>query len=445
MGGVVYHVLNRGNGRAEVFHKKQDSIAFLDLMAQAQERLRMRLLAWCLMPNHFHLVLWPHEDGALSRWMQWLMTSHVRRYHRHYHGSGHVWQGRFKAFPIEEDEHLWTAPRYVERNALRANLVTRAEDWLWSSAAALGGGRRAGMSHPGPLPRSKDWLDWVNRPQSEAELAALRKCIERGTPYGKESWQHAMAERSGLEASLHPRGRPAKSHKKNVPFCSLERRFPSDYDVARPQRGLVCAEPGDVAMAALESGRELLRRWRQGEQTAAGELYGRYAERLWRLAERQLSDRLRRRVGPDDILQSVFRTFFARAANGEYSIAHTGALWYLLVRITFNKVRRQAEIHGADKRSIHREVHGEDADLALAGFPDVPSQEEVDSLLGELETLVTQLSPREAEIVGWISEGVSVSETAARVGCSRWTVRRTLDRVGVLLTEGKEDGLDAVT
>ena len=104
----------------------------------------MRLLAWCLMPNHFHLVLWPHGDGDLSRWMQWLLTSHVRRYHRHYHGSGHVWQGRFKAFPIEEDEHLWTVLRYVERNALRANLVRRAEDWPWSSAAALKGGNACG-------------------------------------------------------------------------------------------------------------------------------------------------------------------------------------------------------------------------------------------------------------------------------------------------------------
>ena len=174
----------------------------------------MRLLAWCLIPNHFHLVLWPHGDGDLSRWMQWLMTSHVRRYHRHYHSSGHVWQGRFKAFPIEEDEHLWTVLRYVERNALRANLVGRAEDWLWSSAAAFAGGKRAAMLHPGPIPRNKDWLDWVNQPQSEAELAALRKCIERGMPYGNESWQHATAERLGLEASLHPRGRPRLQEKK---------------------------------------------------------------------------------------------------------------------------------------------------------------------------------------------------------------------------------------
>jgi len=216
-------VLNRGNGRAEVFLKNEDFAAFLDLMEEASERLPMRVLAWRLMPNHFHLVLWPYGDGDLSRWMQWLLTSHVRRHHRHDHGSGHVWQGRFKAFPIEEDEHLWTALRYVERKALRANLAGRAEGWPWSSAAALMRGKRAGLLHPGPVPRGNDWLDWVNQPQSEAELAALRKCIERGTPDGNESWQHATAERLGLEASLRPRGRPRSTTKKwNVPLFSVQ-------------------------------------------------------------------------------------------------------------------------------------------------------------------------------------------------------------------------------
>lgn len=140
--------------------------------------------------------------------MQWLMTSHVRRYHRHYQSIGHVWQGRFKAFPVEEDEHLWTVLRYVERNALRANLANRAESWRWSSAAVLHGGTHAAMLDAGPAPRSTDWLDWVNQPQSEAELAALRQCVEHGTPYGSESWQQVTAERLGLESTLRPRGRP---------------------------------------------------------------------------------------------------------------------------------------------------------------------------------------------------------------------------------------------
>ncbi|HUY31645.1 MAG TPA: transposase, partial [Pirellulales bacterium] len=133
VGGICYHVLNRGNGRAQVFHKDGDFVAFVELMAAACRRLPLRVLGYCLMPNHFHLVLWPRGDEDLSLWMQWLMTSHVRRYHRHYRSSGHVWQGRFKAFPIEQDDHLLTVLRYVERNPLRAGLVQRAESWAWSS------------------------------------------------------------------------------------------------------------------------------------------------------------------------------------------------------------------------------------------------------------------------------------------------------------------------
>src|ERR1700735_5175168 len=105
-GGIVYHVTNRGKGRATVFHKEAAFQALIDLMDDAWKRLPVPVLAYCLMPNHFHLVLWPSHDGDLSTWMGWLMNAHVRRYHRHYHSSGHIWQGRFRAFPIEEDDHL---------------------------------------------------------------------------------------------------------------------------------------------------------------------------------------------------------------------------------------------------------------------------------------------------------------------------------------------------
>lgn len=105
VGGVCYHVINLGNGRSRVFHEPGDYDAFVALIAEAARRVRVRVLAYCLMPNHFHLVLWPRHDGDLSRFMQWLLTAHVRRYHRHHRGSGHVWQWRFKAFPIQQDAH----------------------------------------------------------------------------------------------------------------------------------------------------------------------------------------------------------------------------------------------------------------------------------------------------------------------------------------------------
>jgi putative transposase len=214
VGGMCYHVLNRGNARGEVFHKPDDYAAFLELLPLAVDRLPMRVLGFCLMPNHFHLVLWPHEDGDLGRFMQWLMTSHVRRYHRHYQSDGHVWQGRFKAFPIQQDEHLLSVLRYVERNPLRARLVRRAENWMWSSLRQRLSAAASELIHPGPVSLPRGWIALVNRPQTEAEVAALRHSIARGTPYGSDRWTKRTARRLGLESALRPRGRPKRASEK---------------------------------------------------------------------------------------------------------------------------------------------------------------------------------------------------------------------------------------
>jgi putative transposase len=189
-------VINRGNARAEVYHKAEDYGAFLGMMAEACIRVHMRVLAFCLMPNHFHLVLWPRADGDLSRWMHWLLTTHVRRYLKHYGHSGHVWQGRFRAFPIQQDEHLLRVVRYVERNPLRAGLVERAQDWPWSSLQP-GHGDAGPVLDPGPVPRGADWLECVHTPMTEAEVAAIRLSLRRDRPYGSDAW---TAETAGLLA-----------------------------------------------------------------------------------------------------------------------------------------------------------------------------------------------------------------------------------------------------
>ena len=210
-GGVCYHVTNRGNGRAKVFHDADDYAAFLTLLRQAGERLPMRLVAYCLMPNHFHLVAWPRADGDLSRWMQWLLTSHVRRHHGRYRSRGHIWQGRFKAFPIQSDDHLLTVIRYVERNPVRAVKlkVRSAERWRWSSIAANPPDDQPALS-AGPVPRGRGWLQRVNQDLTAAELEAVRHSIARGQPFGSPRWQAQTAVRLGLESSLRPRGRPPK-------------------------------------------------------------------------------------------------------------------------------------------------------------------------------------------------------------------------------------------
>lgn len=214
LGNWCYHVLNRGNARAEVFHKPEDYAAFVGLFAPACERISMRLVGWCLMPNHFHLVLWPRQDEDLGRWMQWLLTSHVRRYHKHYHSSGHVWQGRFKAFPIQQDEHFLTVLRYAERNALRAGLVKSAGDWLWGSLHSRTAPGGSDLLAPPPVPLSKNWPRLVNEPHSATEVAAVRASIVRGRPFGNETWTRRAATKLGLESTLRPRGRPRKTSKK---------------------------------------------------------------------------------------------------------------------------------------------------------------------------------------------------------------------------------------
>jgi putative transposase len=229
-GGICCHVLNRGNGRQTVFHDEADYEGFVELMGLACRRTPMRVLAWCLMPNHFHLVLWPLGDGDLARWMQWLMTSHVRRYHRRYRGGGHVWQGRYKSFPLQRRQPsrgqraagvieaagpLWTVQRYVERNPLRAGLVSRAEDWAWSSLRCSTGLEDApDWVDRSWLDRPADWLAVVNTPESAEDLAAVRGSIIRGRPMGSESWVRRIAATLGLESSLRPRGRPRKDPKK---------------------------------------------------------------------------------------------------------------------------------------------------------------------------------------------------------------------------------------
>jgi putative transposase len=210
VGNICYHVINRGNGHATVFHNQTDYLRFTEMMQQACERLPLRLVSWCLMPNHFHLVLWPYEDGDLSRWMQWLMTCHVRRHHRHYNSSGHIWQGRFKAFPIQQDGHYLTVIRYVESNPLRANLVKRAEHWKWSSLYALSHRSDHQFLSNGPVDRPRNWRVLVNQRGNDTELEMIKNCLNRGSPFGDSSWVTKIAVRLGLESSVNPRGRPKR-------------------------------------------------------------------------------------------------------------------------------------------------------------------------------------------------------------------------------------------
>jgi putative transposase len=173
-GGWVYHVLNRANARLPIFESDGDYEAFERILAEGGERFRPRLLAYCLMPNHWHLVAWPEKDGVLSRFVGWVTLTHTRRHHAHRHtvGTGHLYQGRFKSFPVQQDEHFYAVCRYVERNAFRAGLVERPDDWRYSSLWR----RTHGAA------KAQAWLSaWpVSRPGSSAS----RRPKANSRPYG---------------------------------------------------------------------------------------------------------------------------------------------------------------------------------------------------------------------------------------------------------------------
>ncbi len=214
---MVFHVLNRGVGRMRLFHSDDDYAAFERIIEETLELRPMRLLAYCLMPNHWHMVLYPQRNGDLSSFMQRLSVTHATRWQRFTHrdGTGHVYQGRFKSFPVETDEYFYQVVRYVERNPLRANLVDDLDQWRWSSFWRYRNGtaRTKAILSPWPLDRPKEWKTYVERPHTEAEQLAIERCIRRGNPFGSADWSKCMIEKLGLESTLRPRGRPRKYEK----------------------------------------------------------------------------------------------------------------------------------------------------------------------------------------------------------------------------------------
>jgi putative transposase len=207
---MVFHVLNRGARRGTLFATAGDYSAFMRLMREAAEHASVHLYAFALMRNHWHAVLSPVGDGDLSTYMYWLTKTHAQRW-RIAHGTvgqGVVYQGRFKAIPIETDRHFLIACRYVERNALRAGLVARVNEWRWGSAWSGPSDDDRPVLDPWPVPRPSNWTAFVQRPDPYESLSRIRRCIRMGAPYGSEKWVQEVARRLGWPSGLRRRGRP---------------------------------------------------------------------------------------------------------------------------------------------------------------------------------------------------------------------------------------------
>lgn len=214
VGGEIYHVINRANGRFQLFNADEDYQLFEQLLLETKELFDMHLLAYVLMPNHWHLVLHPENDGDLGAFMHRLSNAHTRKVHARTGttGSGHLYQGRYKSFLVDSEKYLLAVIKYTERNAVRAKLVSRCEDWRWGSTWRRLRGtieqKKLLDEIPGELP--DDYAQWINTADKEDDLKTIRMSVNKSVPYGRERWVDRMVSQHHLESTLKAPGRPRK-------------------------------------------------------------------------------------------------------------------------------------------------------------------------------------------------------------------------------------------
>ncbi len=213
VGDHVYHVLNRAVGRLQIFEAPADYGLFLHLLREAKEMTDMRILAYVVMPNHWHLLLHPEKDGAMGLFMHWLTNAHTRRVHAQTEtiGTGPLYQGRYKSFITKDDAHLLTVLKYIERNPVRAKLARTAESWQWGSGWLRLHGTQKNkelLSEP-PIGLPRDYRTWINTPDFEKDLDSLRVSVNRGSPYGNARWVEQMVDTHKLTSTVRKPGRPS--------------------------------------------------------------------------------------------------------------------------------------------------------------------------------------------------------------------------------------------
>ena len=214
IGNIPYHVLNRAVGRFNIFSTPSDYLLFLDVLREAQTELDMRVLAYVLMPNHWHLALYPKLDGDLGLFMHKLTNAHTRKVHTLTGtiGTGPLYQGRYKSFLIGEDKHLLTVIKYIERNSVRAKLSKTCEEYRWGSAWLRKNGtdiQQKLLSEP-PVEFPNNYIKWINELDTVRDIERLRTSVQRGAPFGNDLWVDHMVKKHELESTIRPPGRPRK-------------------------------------------------------------------------------------------------------------------------------------------------------------------------------------------------------------------------------------------
>jgi putative transposase len=213
MPGVPHYVTQRGNRGMETFFGDEDYAAYLDLMAEWCGHCGVEVWAYCLMPNHTHLIAVPPTEDGLARAIGEAHRRYTRRINSREGWRGHLWQERFASFPMD-DEWLLRAARYIERTPVRAKLCRAPWRWKWSSAAAHALGAEEPLVEPGALVEQVDgdWKDFLREPLERDEADAIRLHERTGRPLGSAEFVGRL-ERL-LRRVLHPRKRGAKPKKR---------------------------------------------------------------------------------------------------------------------------------------------------------------------------------------------------------------------------------------
>lgn len=214
--GLGYHVINRRVGGLPLFESYADYATFENILTEAYHRSGLGLAAYCLMPNHWHLLFWPRHDDELSETIRWISVTHSARWrsaHREA-GNGPLYEGRFRSFPVQTDRHFSMIADYIECNALRRGLVHNPGDWPWSSLW------RRNQGNPALTEFMSDWPDipdcvrsQTQETSSEVEdkLPQIRHSVQYGRPFGDDEWVLHTAKVLRLESTLRPRGRPRQA------------------------------------------------------------------------------------------------------------------------------------------------------------------------------------------------------------------------------------------
>ena len=206
----IYHIINRGNRRESVFHDNYDYEKFLRLLIESKEIYALKIYAYCLMPNHFHLVIYTKYANFLSQAMHWISSSYVRYYNKRYNLSGHLWQGRYKSFIVQEDTYLLVLLKYVEVNPKRARIVKDCIDYKYSSANTRVKNEKDLLIDETPICLPDDWYSYINSDEKNIDIESIRNSINRQSPLGDENWRYMVSKKYNLESTINSIGRPKR-------------------------------------------------------------------------------------------------------------------------------------------------------------------------------------------------------------------------------------------